>query len=178
MFGRGDTPKNAQTRVDATTPLTDATDPVANTPSNKPKKKVPRILIVVLVVAAIGISGAILASSYLVLSKAQARVNGFVEYAMISKQNLGEILSRTSDRAKLKIAGDIDTTAIGNQELSVRLTEGPLSKDETAKIKIKDTQPPVISHKSELLKIVLGETIDASELVSRSRTRWTASLRA
>jgi hypothetical protein len=165
MFGRGDTSKNAQTEGDATIPLTDATDPVASTPSNKPKKKVPRILIAVLIVAAVGIPGAILASSYLDLSKAQVQVNGFVEYAMLSKQNLGEILSCTSDRAKLEIAGDIDTTSVGDQELPVRLTEGLFSKDETATIRIKDTQPPVISLKSEILKIILGETIDASELV-------------
>ena len=140
--------------------VTAAPDPVPKK-SSTPK----RALIALLIVAAVGIPAGILGFSYADLNNAEVQAPSHIEYAKGFKQSSHNAVSCTSDRAKLEVMGDVDVTKVGAQELSVRIIEGPFSKETTANVLVKDTKPPVISLKTSSVTITLGDEPKAADIV-------------
>ncbi|MDO4807665.1 MAG: hypothetical protein Q4A07_10500 [Coriobacteriales bacterium] len=134
--------------------------------AQKALPKIPRLLIVLLLALGVGIPGGVLGYSFLDLQQAEVKSKGFIEYAQQSTQNPRDLLHGTSDRAEFEVAGDVNATIVGTQELPVRISEGPFSKETSVAITVKDTQPPVITLKAPSLTTEMGSTPKVSDVVT------------
>lgn len=124
-----------------------------------------RALIILLLVAGLGVAGGLLAFTYFGLQQTVVEAKGFIEYARRSTQDPSDLLYCASDQVSFEAAGDIDVTQVGMQELPVRITNGPFSKEVTVGIWVKDTQPPVISLAETTLNVEMGEKLKESDVV-------------
>ena len=127
--------------------------------------KFPRTLITLLLVAGLGVAGGLAAFTFFGLQQAVVESRGFIEYASKSTQDPGDLLSCTSDQVSFEAVGDIDVTKVGKQELPVRITNGPFSKEAIVDIWVKDTKPPAISLVTSSLNVEMGEKIEESDVV-------------
>lgn len=141
----------------------------ADTEANATSKRSNRLkhaIIALIIALAVGIPGGILGFTYFDLNGAVAQATGHIEYAQQANQQPGDVVTCTSDRAKVEVEGGVDATKVGVQELPVRIVEGPFSKESTVSVPVKDTQPPVITPKAESVTVTIGNKPAAADVVS------------
>ena len=103
--------------------------------------------------------------AYREFSGARVEMMRQLEYSDALHETLSDLVLCSSDIVDVMVAGDIDITSVGVQELPVRLSVGPLSRTEVVEVEVVDTQAPEIELAADSVTMELGEDLDSSSLV-------------
>ena len=118
------------------------------------------------IIAVCLVVGAVIAGlAYHEFSGATVEATRQLEYSDALHETLEDLVLCSSGIVDVTIAGDVDITSVGTQELPVTLSVGPLRRTEVVEVEVVDTQAPEITLASDSVAIELGEDLESSSLV-------------